>query len=143
MSTSSTTQPKDISVVHAVFPKSLHKFYDADPHMEWTKKYPAQTHVHCLTDTSLHNSEVETPQDRRGFTPSRFIMPNPVRIGIRWQLATLVLITNLVGLSVVTIATWVCLPPKIPFLHTSKDTRLPITTLFLESQETLWLSLPL
>jgi hypothetical protein len=33
-----------------------------------------------------------------------------VRIGIRWQIAALVLISSLIGLAVVTIATWVGSP---------------------------------
>jgi hypothetical protein len=43
---------------------------------------------------------------------SHSVEPKMVRIGIRWQLAALVLISDLIGLSVVIIATWVRNSPR-------------------------------
>jgi hypothetical protein len=44
-----------------------------------------------------------------------------VRVGIRWQLAALVVISSLIGLAVISIATWVCLDSLCNMLRLEAD----------------------
>jgi hypothetical protein len=114
--TSSSQSPKDREAVLTDSKLSDHS--ETAPE-EKLSKPNAQHHVEWMNSSNTSDSvrdqglgqpqlDSDPPVPHRSPTPSlRSVDENMVRIGIRWQLAALVLISSLIGLAVVTIATWV------------------------------------